>query len=219
MQEIPFDSSAPGEGGSYTAAGFLSFGIHSILCSVSAPGVTVKWLSWESFFLSFFFLISLAIPRFGLLSHISSLRLFSWHSGPVVTLKTDDDAACTSLPSPRLLVADKSLWATSPLAVAVRHVFCVFFFFSSPSQLCCLWDSKTPHRHACERVSYGVETSPPSRLPPRDGSPSLNVLSLSSSLTFCLKSLPYKPLFQLPKDEALLWQLHVRPIKYGVVFC
>ena len=85
------------------------------------------FLGRVSFFLSFF-LISLAIPRFGLLSHISSLRLFSWHSGPVVTLRTDD-AACTSLPSPRLLVADKSIWATSPLAVVVRHVFCGLFFF------------------------------------------------------------------------------------------
>ena len=28
-----------------------------------------------------------------------------------------------------------SIWATSPLGVVVRHVFCVFFF-SSPSQLC-----------------------------------------------------------------------------------
>ena len=78
-------------------------------------------------FLSFFFFISLVIPRFGLLSHISSLRLFSWHSGPVVTLRTND-AACTSLPSPCLPVADESIWATSPLAVMVRHVFCGLFF-------------------------------------------------------------------------------------------
>ena len=84
-------------------------------------------------FLSFFFFISLVIPRFGLLSHISSLRLFSWHSGPVVTLRTND-AACTSLPSPCLPVADESIWATSPLAVMVRHVFCGLFFFFFSSQ-------------------------------------------------------------------------------------
>ena len=71
----------------------------------------------------------LVIPQFGLLSHISSLRLSSGHSGPVLTLGTDD-AARTSLSSPHLLVADTSIWATSLLAVAVRRVFCQFF---SPS--------------------------------------------------------------------------------------
>ena len=34
----------------------------------------------------FYFPLSLAIPQFGLLSHISSLRLSSGHSGPVLTL-------------------------------------------------------------------------------------------------------------------------------------
>ena len=33
-----------------------------------------------------FFFSSLAIPQFGLLSHLSSLRLSSGHSGPVLTL-------------------------------------------------------------------------------------------------------------------------------------
>ena len=50
-----------------------------------------------------------------------------------LTLRSDD-AAWTSLPSPRSLVAVVSFWATSPLAVEVRHIFCVFFFFP---QLCC----------------------------------------------------------------------------------
>ena len=48
----------------------------------------------------FFFPLSLAIPQFDLLSHVSSLRLSSGHSDPVVTLSTDD-AACTSLPNSR----------------------------------------------------------------------------------------------------------------------
>ena len=68
-------------------------------------------------------------PQFGLLSHVSSLRLSSGHSGLVLTLSTDD-ADRTSLSSPHLLVVDVSVWATSPLTVAVRHVFCQFF---SPS--------------------------------------------------------------------------------------
>ena len=70
--------------------------------------------------------VSLAIPQFVLLSHVSSLRLSSGHSGPVPTLS---NAVCASLFSPRLLVVDASVWATSPLGVAVRHVICGFYLF------------------------------------------------------------------------------------------
>ena len=113
---------ASGEGGPYMAAGLLSFGTHSVLCSVSMPGVMyIKSISWERLFF-----LSLAIPSFGLLFHISSLRLSSGHSGPVFTLRTDD-AACASLPSPNLLVVEASFCATSPspLVVEVRPMFCV----------------------------------------------------------------------------------------------
>ena len=84
------------------------------------------------FSLSLLFFPTLAIPQFGLLSHISSLRLSSGHSGPVLTLRMDD-AARTSLSSPGSLVTDASVWATS-LAVAVR---CLFYgvFFSLPVML------------------------------------------------------------------------------------
>ena len=81
----------------------------------------------------FLFFLSLAIPQFGLLSHVSSLRLSSGHSGPVLTLS---NAACTSPISPRLLVVDTSIWATSPLGVAVRHGIFGFYLFIS-SWLCC----------------------------------------------------------------------------------
>ena len=83
----------------------------------------------RNFLFSFFF--SLVIPQFGLLSHVSSLRLSTGHSGPILTLSTDD-AARTSMPSPRLLVADVSVWADSPLAVEIRcvvYVLFLFFFF------------------------------------------------------------------------------------------
>ena len=60
----------------------------------------------------------------------------------------------------------------------------LFFFFSPPSYVA-LWDSKTPHKPACERISYGLETSPPSQLLPQDGSPSLTLLSLFLSFIFC----------------------------------
>ena len=71
---------------------------------------------------------------------VSSLRLSSRHSDTILTLQTND-AACTSLPRPHLLVADVRIWATSLLAVVFSHLFCVFvcvfvclFVFS---RLCC----------------------------------------------------------------------------------
>ena len=55
----------------------------------------------------FFFFSSLAIPQFGLLSQVSSLRLSSGHSGPVLALS---NVACTSLFSPRSLVGMQAWW-------------------------------------------------------------------------------------------------------------
>ena len=66
-------------------------------------------LSLSLFFFSFSLSLSLAIPQFGLLSHVSSLRWSSGHSGQVLTL----------------MLADVSNWATSPQGVEVRHEFCV----------------------------------------------------------------------------------------------
>ena len=57
--------------------------------------------------------------------------------------------------APLLLVADASLWGTSLLGVAVRHVICGVFFFS-PGYVA-LQDSETPHRPAGERVSWCLE--------------------------------------------------------------
>ena len=83
----------------------------------------------SSLSLSSFFILSLAIPQFGLLSQVSSLRLSSGHSGQVLTLSS---AARASLFSPCLLVADASVWATSLLGVTVRRVICGFYLFIFP---------------------------------------------------------------------------------------
>ena len=72
------------------------------------------------------------MPQFGLLFHFSSLRLSSEHSDLVLTLSTND-AVRASLSSPRSLVAEASIWASSPLGVEVSHIFCSTF----PSQLGC----------------------------------------------------------------------------------
>ena len=65
----------------------------------------------------------IAIPQSGLLSQVSSLRLSSGHSGPVLTLS---NAASASLPRPRLLVADIGVCTASPMGVTVGHVICGF---------------------------------------------------------------------------------------------
>ena len=73
-------------------------------------------------------------------------------------------------------MGDVSIWAISLLGVVVKaYILCVFF---SRSDYVALWDSQTPHRPAGERVSWCLETSPPSRLPPCDRSLSLTLVSL-----------------------------------------
>ena len=54
--------------------------------------------------------------------------------------------------------------------------YSVGFFF--PPSYVAFWDSKTPHGPAYEKVSYCLETSPPSQLPPQDRSLSLTLVSL-----------------------------------------
>ena len=134
--------------------------------------------------------VPLEIPQFGFLSCVSSLRLSSGHSGPVLTLRTDD-AAHASLPSPHSLVADARTWATSLLGVVVRHVICGFYLFVCLFSLLVMLPSeipKLPHRPTSVRVSWCLETSPLSRLPPWDGSLSLTLLSLFLSFIFCPSS-------------------------------
>ena len=76
--------------------------------------------------------LSLAIPQCKLLSHVSSLRLLSGHSGLVLTLS---NAARSSLFSPHLLVADASIWGTFLLGVVFMHVICRFYLFVLPIRL------------------------------------------------------------------------------------
>ena len=64
-------------GRAHMAASLFSFGIPSIICSVVEPGITVWLWSLLQERIFFFFLplfVSLAMSRFGLLSHISSLQ-------------------------------------------------------------------------------------------------------------------------------------------------
>ena len=88
----------------------------------------------------------------------------------------------------------------------------VSFYFFPP---CCatLWDSKTSHRPAGERVSWCLETSLPSRLPPLDKSLYLTLLSLFLSFIFCPTSIHRQwAAFWVPgvlpqHSEVVLWNL------------
>ena len=75
-------------------------------------------------------ILSLVIPQFKLLSHISSFRLPSGHSGLVLTLS---NATGSSPFRSHFLVADASIWATFLLGVAFRPVICGFLFIFPPS--------------------------------------------------------------------------------------
>ena len=96
-----------------------------------------------------FFSLSLAIQQFRLLSQVSSLRLPSGHSGPILTLS---NAARSSPFRACLLVEDESIWGTSLLGVAFRHIICgvsLFIYFSS--QLGCpLWFQGSPQTRQWE---------------------------------------------------------------------
>ena len=65
-----------------------------MLCSVSGPDCAlVRAFHGKVLCLSFFFL-SLAVPQFVLLSHVSSLRLSSGHSVLVITLSMQPAPPC-----------------------------------------------------------------------------------------------------------------------------
>ena len=124
-----------------------------------------------------------AIPQSCLLALVSSLRLPLGHSGPVLTLS---NAARASLPSPRLLVAGAGVCTASPLGElpegSQRASFnCLFIFPLCYVALCA---SKARHRFSSEKVSWCLETSLFLRLPSRDGTPSLPLLSLFLSFIF-----------------------------------
>ena len=126
------------------------------------------------------FSLSLAIPPFKLLSHVSSLRLPSGHLGPVLTLS---NVSRSSLFHPHLLVVDVGVWGTFLLGVAFRHVICGFYLFFLPVRLPSEFRKLPP-----DLPVWGfpdVWKLPPLRLPSRYGSPSLALLSLFLSFIFC----------------------------------
>ena len=120
------------------------------------------------------FSLSFAVPQFKSLSHKSSLRLPSGHSGPVLTLS---NAVRSSPFCPHLLVADAGVWGTFLLGVAFRHVIYGFYLFFLPVRL--------PSEIQKLPPDLPVRGFPLLQLPSQDGSPSLALLSLFLSFIFC----------------------------------
>ena len=126
------------------------------------------------------FSLSFAIPQFKLVSHKSSLRLPSGHSGPVLALS---NAAHSSPFRPHLLVADAGVWGTSLLGDAPGHVIRGFYLFFLPVRLPSEIGKLPPDPPV--RGFPGVWKLPLLRLPSQLGSPSLALLSLFLSFIFC----------------------------------
>ena len=126
------------------------------------------------------FSLSLAIPQFKLVTHKSSLRLSSGHSGLVLTLS---NAACFSLFRHHLLVADAGVWGTLLLGVAFRHNLCGLFILPLTVRLHSEIQKLPPDPPV--RGFPGVRKLLLLRLPSRDGSPSLALLCLFLSFIFC----------------------------------
>ena len=130
-----------------------------------------------------FLSLSLAIPQFKLLSHVSSIRLLSGHLGLVLTLS---NATCSSPFCPHLLVADVGIWGTFLLGVAFRLVICGFYLFFFPVRLSSEIQKLPPGPPV--RAFPGVWKLPLLQLPSQEGSPSLALFSLFLSFIFCLTS-------------------------------
>ena len=124
---LPTSLPPAGDGPVHRQLALLWYSLRPLLCEWAQQCLRLELFikfSLSPTPLSFF--LSLAISQFGLLSHISSRRLSSGHSGLVFTLS---NVACTSVFNPPLLVANARVWASSPLGVAVRHIICGFYLF------------------------------------------------------------------------------------------
>ena len=168
------------------------------VCSLLAPPLVFiqSFVLWEgqgtlgysflqesSLFLFFWFSLSGYPTVWVAISHyLPRIVLRALRLGPY-----PKHANCASLSSLRSLVAVPSVWATSPLGIVVRHVFCVLFCFVF---LPVILPSEIPKLPTDLLVRGFTLWKPPSWLSPQDGSPSLTLFSLFLSFIFCPTSFP-----------------------------
>ena len=143
---LPVSLPPVGDGPVCSRLALLWYSLSPLFCEWAQQCLGLGLFTGQFSLYFFFFFPSLAIPGFGLLSHVSFLRLPSGHSGPVLTLSNEAHA---SLFSPPLAGGRCERLATSLLGVAIRHVICgfhLFIYFSS--HLCCpLRFQNSPQTH------------------------------------------------------------------------
>ena len=141
------------------------------------------------------FLFSLVIPRFGVLSHVSSLRLSSGHLGPVLTLRTSD-AACAFHPALLAGAGCKSLGYFSAGSCGYACILCVCVcvcVFSS--WLCCsLRFQNSPQTHLWEGFlldgNFSFFTTPAGKVSVPKSFVSFFFFFFFGSFIFCPTSFP-----------------------------
>ena len=139
----------PAEGRGLYTPGQLSFGIGSILCSVSSTGCALEPFAVK---FSLFFFFSNNPTVWVAISHqVPQIVLRAFRPSPYPKHRL----CSLHLPVQLLLAGGKhkrlGYFSTgSCVQVSILWVF-VFVFFS---RLCCPLRSETPHRPTCERVSY-----------------------------------------------------------------
>ena len=128
-----------GDGLAHSQLALLWYSLSPLFCEQAKAVLYVRAFHWKALSLSLFSLF-LAILQFELLSHISSLRLSSGHSGLVLTLSTQPAPPC-STPAPWWQMQVSGLLLHRELQLSVYS-----FFFSS--RLCCpLRFQNSPQTH------------------------------------------------------------------------
>ena len=74
----------------------LWYSLKPLFCERAWQCLRLEFLVGKFSLFPLFFFNSLAIPQFGLLSHISSHRLSSGHSGPILTLSMQPTPPCSA---------------------------------------------------------------------------------------------------------------------------
>ena len=85
-----------GDGPVLSLLALLWYSLKPLFCERAWQCLRLEFLVGKFSLFPLFFFHSLAIPQFGLLSHISSLRLSSGHSGPVLTLSMQPTPPCSA---------------------------------------------------------------------------------------------------------------------------
>ena len=108
--------------------------LNPLFCEQARRRLRLELFAGKFSVLFFFFFLSLAIPQFGLLSHICFLRLSSGHSGPVLTLSMQPTPPCPA-PACWWPMGASGLLLLWELWLGTYTV--VVFFCCCCSRLCC----------------------------------------------------------------------------------